>query len=445
MVKFYSPKQSKNRPVQEIKTLTIDALDAHGQGVCKRHQPVVFVEGALPGEECKVQITSSQKNYAQATLKSVMQPVKARTEPFCPVYEHCGGCQLQHVESSAALKWRQQAIGDYWRKHLALSDIPWQAPITGSKPAYRRKTRLAVDARNPEKFKLGFRQQGSKKIVEIDHCPVLLDSLSALIKPLTNLLSTHPSRANVGHITLLAGENIALVQIKLIRQLSNHFKGALIAFANDHKVNVSLEYSQGNVETLVEHEPLYCQLDGSLYLTPGANDFVQVNDSVNRKMIDQAIDWLDLNPTDAVADLFCGLGNFTLPLAKRVKHVLAIEGVAEMVQRGQLNARNQGINNIQWQHGDLTETSLIVSALDKKFDAVVLDPSREGAREVCSIISQSTIQKILYVSCNPTTFARDAALFLQQGYRMDKISLIEMFPFTKHLEIMSLFTLQKSK
>ncbi|MCW8109434.1 23S rRNA (uracil(1939)-C(5))-methyltransferase RlmD [Alteromonas ponticola] len=445
MVKFYSPKQARPKLTQQVKSFHIDAMDVYGQGVCRTHQPVAFVEGALPGETCEAVVTSAHKNHVQASVKKIQQPVAARTQPFCPVYQQCGGCQLQHVETSAALDGRRQAIESYWRKHLKLSHIPWQAAIVGDKPAYRRKTRLAVDARDPDKFKLGFRQQSSNKVIAIDDCPILVASLSVLIKPLAELFSTQVSRTNIGHVTLLAGEQIQLVQVKLTRQASNELTKGLMAFAKNHQVNVAIEYADGKVIPLVTHQPLKCQLEDMSYITPEANDFVQINDSVNRKMINQAINWLCLSDTDTVADLFCGLGNFTLPLARRVTRVLAIEGVAEMVQRGQSNALEQGISNIQWQHGDLGQTSTVESILVEPLDAVVLDPSREGAMEVCKAISQSTIPKILYVSCNPTTFARDAVILLEQGYRMEKVSLIEMFPYTKHLELMALFSLPTSE
>ncbi len=445
MVKFYSPKQSPKKNAHQVKRLSIDALDVYGQGVSRSHHPIAFVEGGLPGEVCDVQITATHKNHVQAKLKKVNQPSNARLKPFCPVFDRCGGCQLQHIEAAAALSWRQRAIEDYWCKHLDVTNIPWLPPLTGEKPAYRRKTRLAVDARNPNKFKLGFRQQGSNNVVNIDTCPVLHEPLAKLIQPLNALLSSQSARSHIGHVTLLAGENIELVQIKLTRQASKEFISALIDFATLHHVNVALEDSGAQVQSLVEHAALHCRLDEASYLTPGANDFIQVNDSVNQKMIRQALSWLSLDASDVVADLFCGLGNFALPLARKVSKVFAVEGVAHMVQRGQINAQEQGINNIQWQHGDLNNMSLVAEVLSTSPSAVVLDPSREGALEVCRAISQSTIAKVLYVSCNPTTFARDAALLLQQGYRMEKVSLIEMFPFTKHLELMALFTLPESE
>ncbi len=445
MVKFYSPKKTTKKTVKQVKNFSVDALDVYGQGVCRHHQPIAFIEGGLPGEVCEAQIIATHKSHVQAKVKKITQPAEARLKPFCPVFDTCGGCQLQHVESAAALSWRQAAIADYWNKHLNLKNIPWLPPVTGDKPAYRRKTRLAVDARNPNNFKLGFRQQGSKSIVDVKSCPILVESLSKLIQPLKDMLSSQTSRTNIGHISLLAGENIELIQVKLTRSVSNSFVNALINFANVQKVNVSLEDANGNVEALVEHEKLHCRLDEGCYLTPGANDFVQVNDTVNQKMIAQAINWLALDETQVIADLFCGLGNFSLPLARQVNKVLAVEGVAQMVQRGQTNAQEQGINNIQWQLGDLNDKALVRSVLATTLDAIVLDPSREGALEVCKAISDLSITKILYVSCNPTTFARDATLLLQQGYRMEKVSLIEMFPFTKHLELMALFISPMSK
>ncbi|MBD3585883.1 23S rRNA (uracil(1939)-C(5))-methyltransferase RlmD [Salinimonas sp. HHU 13199] len=439
MVSFYKPAK-KSRKQHTIKTVTVESLDMHGVGVSRSQRPVMFVEGALPGEQVQAKVVNSQKQVSKAVTRHVVEASPLRVEPFCQYYGRCGGCQLQHISAQDALSERQQAMSDYWAHHLNITDLPWQPAITGARPAYRRKARFAVDARNPKALKIGFRQTSSKAIVDIETCPVLEHRLQALMPALRKVLTSFSALQHIGHIQALSGDNVAEFTIKATRDLPAALRDALVEFAVSEKVNVVIENAAGEIETLHREATLICKTHDGFYLTPTPNDFVQVNAQVNEKMVSHALNWLAVNKNDTVADWFAGLGNFSLPLSSHASHVYAVEGVAAMVEKGQAAAQQQGIDNITWQHLDLSDAGSVKNALGHGVTKILLDPSREGAAEVCRQIAQAKTKQVLYVSCNPNTFTRDARIMLDAGYKIEKIGLIEMFPYTRHLEVMALLS-----
>ena len=424
---------------QKHSELLIESLDWMGQGIA-RTTPVHFVEGALPGEICDISVLHAKKNVVNARATKITQPSSMRTAPFCPVFDQCGGCQLQHIDPQHALTERDNALKSMMVRQLAMEEGVWQAPLAGDKPAYRRKARLALDARRMDKLKLGFRAQASSEIVDIAACPVLVDELSRLITPLRAVLSRCESTRFIGHIGLLAGDNVCQVTIKHTKSLSSELYSELVLFAKQERINVVLENKKGRCNILHFEAALTMSSFDEFTLGPAPNDFVQVNKSVNTQMIEQALSWLAPKPQERIADWFSGLGNFTLSIAKRGAVVQAVEGVAEMVQRAKENAQQQGVDNIEWLHLDLGNNKNVSDALDGGFDKVLLDPSREGALTVCQALVNAKPSTIVYVSCNPSTFTRDANVLIQGGYLMKKAGAVEMFPYTHHMEMMALFT-----
>jgi len=401
--------------------LLIESLDWMGQGIA-RTTPVHFVEGALPGETCDISVLHAKKNVVNAKATTITHPSSIRATPFCPVFDQCGGCQLQHIDAQHALTERDSALKSMMVRQLAMEDGVWQAPLAGDKPAYRRKARLALDARRTDKLKLGFRSQASSDIVDISSCPVLVDELSRLIAPLRAVLSRCESTRFIGHIGLLAGDNVCQVTIKHTKALSPELYSELILFAKQERINVVLENKKGRFNPLHFEAALTMSSFDEFTLSPAPNDFVQVK------------------PQERIADWFSGLGNFTFSIAKRGAFVQAVEGVAEMVQRAKENAQQQGVDNVEWLHLDLGNNKNVTNALDDGFDKVLLDPSREGALTVCQALVNAKPSTIVYVSCNPSTFTRDANVLIQGGYSMKKAGAVEMFPYTHHMEMMALFT-----
>ena len=430
---------------QKPNTVTIEDLDWMGNGVV-RGNPMVFVEGALVGETCDIEVLSSKKKVINARATNIHSPSDERQAPFCPVFDVCGGCQLQHIKPDAALVQRDRALKVMMERHLAMKPHVWQAPLAGPRPQYRRKARLAIDARNPNQIKLGFREANSNNVINVETCPILVDPLSKLIGPLRDVLAGFESARHIGHISLIAGDNTSHLVIKHTKALEAELIDAVSELVNTsssvgvYGIELKLENKQGQIRSVGRGTDMVMNTVNGCSISPSANDFIQINKVVNEKMVNQAIGWLNPKPNERIADWFSGLGNFTLPIAKLGAKVQAVEGVAEMVRRAKDNAQQQGIENVEWLHLDLADKINVEASLQQGFDKVLLDPSREGALTVCHALVKALPKTIVYVSCNPSTFSRDAKVLIDGGYEMEKAGVAEMFPFTHHMEMMALFT-----
>ena len=430
---------------QKPNTVTIEDLDWMGNGVV-RGNPMVFVEGALVGETCDIEVVSSKKKVINARATNIHSPSDERQAPFCPVFDVCGGCQLQHIKPDAALVQRDRALKVMMERHLAMKPHVWQAPLAGPRPQYRRKARLAIDARNPNQIKLGFREANSNNVINVETCPILVDPLSKLIGPLRDVLAGFESARHIGHISLIAGDNTSHLVIKHTKALEAELIDAVSELVNTsssvgvYGIELKLENKQGQIRSVGRGTDMVMNTVNGCSISPSANDFIQINKVVNEKMVNQAIGWLNPKPNERIADWFSGLGNFTLPIAKLGAKVQAVEGVAEMVRRAKDNAQQQGIENVEWLHLDLADKTNVEASLQLGFDKVLLDPSREGALTVCHALVKALPKTIVYVSCNPSTFSRDAKVLIDGGYEMEKAGVAEMFPFTHHMEMMALFT-----
>lgn len=440
-----SKKAADTSESQKPNTVTIEDLDWMGNGVV-RGNPMVFVEGALVGETCDIEVVSSKKKVINAKATNIHSPSDERQAPFCPVFDVCGGCQLQHIKPDAALKQRDNALKVMMERQLAMKADVWQAPLVGPRPQYRRKARLAIDARNPNQIKLGFREANSSNVINVETCPILVDPLSKLIGPLGDALTGFASARHIGHISLIAGDNTSHLVIKHTKALEAELIDAVSELVNtgslvgDYGIELKLENKQGQIRSVGRDNDMVMNTVNGCSISPSANDFIQINKVVNEKMINQAIAWLNPKPNERIADWFSGLGNFTLPIAKLGAKVQAVEGVAEMVRRAKDNAQQQGIENVEWLHLDLADKTNVEASLQLGFDKVLLDPSREGALTVCHALVKALPKTIVYVSCNPSTFSRDAKVLIDGGYEMEKAGVAEMFPFTHHMEMMALFT-----
>lgn len=443
MVKIFKPSKGANRGQgnkQAAIQLQLDRLDHCGTAVATTHKPVVFVEGGLPGELCEVKITRQKARYWHAKVEKVLQPSPQRQQPFCSQFQHCGGCQHQHVDSQTMLEFKQQAVSSLLVKH-GLTELPqWQPALLNPQRRYRRKTRLALDARNKQKLTLGYRSKGAAKVVNIRSCPLLEPELDALLVPLHELLPKLKAVTAIGHLSLLKGVNQLQLCLRVTRTLAASDKQVLQQFAQQHGCESVLEYGQDQFDYLsTATQPLYFSPDGKHKLLLQPNDFIQVNDKLNRQMVAQAIDWLDVQQDDKVLDLFAGVGNFSLPIAARCQALLGVEGVNTMVQRAQANALKNGITNAKFIHADLAQADALAQCRDFAPNKILLDPSREGAYNLMSQLAACGASHIVYVSCNPASFARDAALLIEQGYDLKQICLMDMFTYTAHTEMMSLF------
>ncbi|MBC3766863.1 23S rRNA (uracil(1939)-C(5))-methyltransferase RlmD [Neptunicella marina] len=436
---FKAPKKSpkKNTPLK--RSLSIDTVDHHGVGVCRSHSPVVFVEQALPGEQCDVLIHEQKKHLWRGKTVKVVKASEARVKPFCPHFKECGGCQNQHADSEQLLTLKQTAVDELVKRQSGFDGLNWQAPLSSSSTGYRRKARLAIDSQHG-KFELGFRAENSKRIIDISECQVLTPALQTLLPALKACMLRFNNKKSLGHISLFDADNQLQVCLRITADLNVKDKSLLTDFAQNNHCELLIERQKGQFESITgELKPASYVLNDGTELVVQPDDFVQVNREVNRAMVNQASDWLDIKPDDSVLDLFCGLGNFSLPLAKHAKAVIGVEGVDNMVQRAAQNAAHNQIENCRFVQADLFEVDWLKKLPHADFSKVLLDPARAGASDVVPSLIKLNPQRIVYVSCNPATFARDITQLKQGGYQLDKISLLDMFPHTVHTELMALF------
>ncbi|MFE8046692.1 23S rRNA (uracil(1939)-C(5))-methyltransferase RlmD [Brenneria goodwinii] len=435
MAQFYSP----NRRVTTRQTITVavDDLDPFGQGVARHQGKTIFVTGVLPGEQAEVQLTDEKRQFAHARLKRLLTRSPQRVEPQCPHFNVCGGCQQQHAD--IALQQRSKA-SSLMRLMTRETGVTAQAaaPIAGPAYAYRRRARLALYYQaKQQRLLMGYRQAGSHDLVNIRACPILRPELEALLAPLYACLSRLQAVKRLGHVELVQADNGPLLVLRHLDPLSQADNQALRDFARQHAVSVYLAEDAQSLTCLYGEAPVYRVAGLTLAFSP--RDFIQVNDAVNQQMINQALSWLDVQPQDRILDLFCGMGNFTLPLAQRAASVVGVEGVVALVDKGRENARRNALSNVTFFHQNLEDDITRQPWAAQGFDKILLDPARAGAAGVMPQIVKLSPRRVVYVSCNPTTLARDSKILLDAGYRLSNVTMLDMFPHTGHLESMALF------
>lgn len=431
--------KSAGVPVGKKQKLQIERLAHDGRGIAHVDGRTWFVAGALAGEDVEVRVLAARSKVVDARVERVLKASELRRQPACAVAGRCGGCSLQHLPHAEQLTLKQRSLAEQLQRLAQVQPEEWAAPLTGPELGYRRRTRIAVrwDAKQ-KRLEVGFRAAASQDIVALDECPVLVQPLQSIARALPALLRQFGRPERIGHVELFSGTRLAL----LLRHT-----GAL-AEADQQLLRQFCAGQQVQLWWHGEGEPYPDQAGAELGFALPAfavelawrpGDFVQVNASINEQMVAQALDWLAPQADERVLDLFCGLGNFALPLARRVHEVVAVEGVAAMVERAQANAVANGLNNVRVLCADLAQPLHAASWAESGFPAVLLDPPRDGAFEVVRDMQRLGAERVLYVSCNPATLARDAAELVRQGYRLRKAGILDMFPQTAHVEAMALF------
>ncbi len=441
MVTIYQTKKKSNGP--QHATLEIQRWDHEAQGICSHQGNICFVEGALPGEQVKVRFTEQKKDYSRAVVQKVIQASPARIAAACPSAEQCGGCQLQHVAPDAALRLKQDAVAGLLAHQLKITDLPWQPALTGNEQGYRRKARIGVwFDKHSQQFQVGFRQAGSKEILDVPACMVLSPVIAPVLTLLRAILPQMKHGSAVTHAEVLDADGQAFVVIRHIRPLPESDKMLLVT-AWPAACWLGEPQSDQFEAWQAEQKPPEYKLASGQRLQFSATDFIQVNAAVNQAMVAQAIAWLMPEKSDQVLDLYCGIGNFSLALAPFVAGVTGIEGVTTMVQRARENATLNGFDNCSFAQADLHLPWQGLPWSQRKYQKVVLDPARAGAAGAIDEVARLKPAQILYVSCNAATFARDARVLLANRYRIAKIGVMDMFPYTSHLELMALFEQSK--
>ncbi len=429
MAQFYSAKRRVT--TREIITVTVNDLDPFGQGVARHNGKALFVTGLLPDERGEVTLTEDKRQFARGTVKRRLNDSPERETPPCPHFGVCGGCQQQHASVALQQRSKSNALARLMKREVddIIAAEPW---------GYRRRARLSLNYQpKTQKLEMGFRKASANDIVNVVRCPVLTPRLEALIPSLRECLQSLAAVRHLGHVELVLADNGPLMVLRHTAPLSAADRENLERFSHSQGVALFLAPESAILEQVSGALPWYTS-DG-LRLTFSPRDFIQVNDKVNQQMVERALAWLDVQPDDRVLDLFCGMGNFTLPLAKRAASVVGVEGVAALVEKAQENARQNGLQNVTFFHENLEEDVTKQPWAQHGFNKVLLDPARAGAAGVMQHVLKLSPKKVVYVSCNPATLARDSEALLNAGYTMSHLAMLDMFPHTGHLESMVLF------
>ena len=451
---------ARTRPAQLPQyTFKVEKLSHEGRGIAhycaeqdhpkEKQGKKVFIRYALPGETVKVQITRQVSKLEEADkIKLISEPSQDRIEPICPHFTQCGGCNMQHIHEDMQIRLKQDVLKSHFSHFAGLEPQEWLAPIRSMRTDYRHKARIGVRyLPKNNKLLMGFRAANSNQLIDINTCKILDQQLDEALPEIRVLLESLTGKATIGHIELAKGDDEISLLIRHTEKLKEHDVNLLREYALQKKWQLYLQpagvdsvHRVDNAQAPMQLHYKLSEFDVEFAFHP--TDFTQVNPTVNVQMMKMACELLDLKQGESVLDLFCGLGNFSLPLARIIGmqgKVVAVEGSAEMVKRGTENALKNGIANVKFYSQDLTQDFSQHSWAKQGFDALLIDPPRSGAEEVMQYIPKFGAQRIVYVSCNPATLARDAGILTQYGYQLKKAGVMDMFTHTGHVESIALF------
>lgn len=434
---------ARKRQLPREARLLVQALDSQGCGHAEYGGSKVRIWGALPGETAEVRVIRRRRNRLEAVAETVAGAHEDRVRARCAYAQHCGGCALQHLASGAQRDLKRAQLSELFKD----ADVPppdrWLDDLAGPSEGYRRKARIGVRSVPGKGGALvGFRERGSARVADVQTCRILAHPIGALLGVLRRTIDRLSVAGAIPQLEIAVGDDDAVVVVRHLEPLSAADVGILREVGHVHGVRF---WSQaGGPDTVCPFDPA----DAGLlrYALPAFDldlefhplDFTQVNAEINRLMIGRAIELLAARSSDRVLDLFCGLGNFTLPLATRCADVLGVEGSEGLVARAAANAVRNGLEGVRFEVRDLYADSFDVGQLPTA-DRVLLDPPRSGAEKICAQMDRIGPARVVYVSCNPETLARDAKLLEGSGYRMRVAGIIDMFPNTAHVESIAAF------
>jgi len=434
-----------NIPVPEgIVTATIEKLGHDGRGIARINGKTTFIDGALAGESVEFIYRRCHSRYDEAEVVQILEPASERVAPPCEYAATCGGCSLQHLQPSEQIAHKQSVLIEQLAHFGNQQPALIVDPIVGDTLGYRCKARLSVKHVPNQSCVVGFREKSSSRVVNIKHCPVLAPKLAGLIPEIQQLVNGLSDGSAISHIDLVQGDETAAITFRHIKPLRDADFQALLLFSQQHLVDLYLQPGGNDLVHQVwpEHgnERLSYKFDAfDVKMQFHPSDFIQVNANNNRKMVKRVIELLELDRKDRVLDLFCGIGNFTLPIAKTAGSVVGVEGNDLMVTRGKENACYNHLSNVEFYGSDLTKDLTDKPWARAGFNKVLIDPPRAGALDILKNITSLSPEKIVYVSCNPATLARDSGKLSDLGYQMMEVGAVDMFPHTTHVESIALF------
>ena len=428
----------------------ITSLDYESRGVAKLNGKTIFVNNALPQEIAQIRITQDKAHFAEAQVEQIVQPSPYRRAPACPHYGDCGGCAMQHVEFTAQVAMKQRVFEEQLQRIGKVQPESLLPPVYGTPWHYRSRTRLAVHTSANGKIILGYQAKRSHKIVPINQCLLLPEHVSGCLNiirdALQDMVNAQP-KVGIRSVEISVGEGVTAVNIISHKRQPENVLRALAGCLNRRGGKqiwqVWQQIGSAKPQAVSPHDapPLVFRLpEFGLTMPFQLGDFTQINLPLNEIMVARAVRYLDPQPHERIADLFCGLGNFTLPLAKCAAEVVGIEGSAALTQRAIANARANGLPNAQFASADLFAATPETLAALGRFDKMLLDPPRAGAFAVVQALHAPFLpQRIVYISCNPATLARDAAVLVGKGYRFTTAGMMNLFPQTSHVEAIGVF------
>ena len=442
-----SKKRSQRRKKIPDFPIRIEKLSHEGRGLVRWGERILFVDGALPGELVLVRVTSKSSRIAEGFAKQILVPAVTRSIPECPHAELCGGCSLQHLPHISQLAHKIKTLDELMiREGVSLEKVARLPSLRGPTLGYRRRARLGVRwVHAKERVLIGFRERGSNFIADIDGCVVLDQRIGQSLHVLEKAVAALFAPNRVPQIEVICGDDTLAIIVRHLDHLT----------ANDTKIFMTLGIQTGwhiylqakGPDTVArlwpEHGPerlTYRIGEFGLEYQFTVTDFTQINSAINRAMLIQVMKLLDLQGHEMVLDLFCGLGNFTLAAATKAKRVMGVEVSDKMVQRVIQNARHNELDNVDAVSHDLTQPIENQSWALADWDTLIIDPPRSGAKEVLDALVLKKIRRVLYVSCNPATLARDSRILSDSGFTLTHLGIIDMFPHTSHIESMALFT-----
>lgn len=441
-------RKARKLPSEPVEVLVHDlAHDGRGVGRALGDEEAgktIFVHGALPGERIQAKLMARTRRFDEGVTVSVAEPSDERVQPECPWFDQCGGCALQHLAPEAQVRWKHKRLVDNLERLGQVSPMTWAEPLVGPIWGYRRRARLSVRfVAGKERVLVGFREKQGRFVADVEHCQVLHPHFAHLLMSLSQLVGGLSVKAAIPQIEIAAGDQGSAMIIRHLEPLMSDDLIRLKRWCDEHQTAIYLQpKGPDTIHRLwpMEHQLSYQLPSMGLTLAFSPQQFIQVNASINEQLISTAIEWLALKSTDRVLDLFCGLGNFTLPLAKHAQSVVGIEGSQDLVDSAIANAKANGLINVEFHAADLSVPPETHPWMGQAFDAVLIDPPRSGAEAVLPLIAQSGAKRVVYVSCNPATLARDAGLLVREhGYRLVSAGIADMFPHTAHVESIALF------
>ncbi len=434
----------KQRLPEEAFEATIESLSQEGRGVAHLDGKAVFIDGALAGERVMFKYSSKQRRYDEGYAVEILEASSLRVTPRCEHFELCGGCSLQHMDPDAQIEAKQVSMLE-GLKHIGnVQPAEVLPPLRGALWGYRRKARLGCkDVPAKGRVLVGFREKRGSFLADIHRCEVLHEKVGMHLDEISELLGQLSIKNRIPQLEVAVHDNATAMVVRHLEPLEDSDKEKLVAFAEEHDLQM---YQQPKGPSTVA--PLRVTVDSLYYEHPdydvrvkvGPLDFFQVNTDINRQMVKRAIEHLDLDFSHRVLDLYCGLGNFTLPIARHVKEVVGVEGDKVMVERARENAVANGLENTRYYVCNLMEEVTDEPWMKEQWDRVLLDPPRSGAQEVIRALGPMAVPKIVYVSCHPGTLARDAGILVNEfGYQLTHAGVMDMFPHTAHVESFAVF------